>query len=142
MRRAALLLALVAAPAAAAGDVRDAVVARLDLTSFPNSVGPRRVAGRHGFADYGFTQVRRTADGADLYAADRGWMMGFRILAATPTRLRLCFVDRGLRRPQDMRGPSYDTRTALVVTRTRNGPWPAHVVPGGMPGCADAPAAR
>ncbi|MCI2243901.1 hypothetical protein L3067_04665 [Xanthomonas sp. PPL568] len=43
--------------------ITDAVIQHLDLTSFPNSVGPRRLPGKTTFADYGFVDVAKTADG-------------------------------------------------------------------------------
>lgn len=50
-----------------------AVATRLDITSFPNSIGPRRKEGLRTFADYDFTSVVRDGNAAVLDAADKSW---------------------------------------------------------------------
>ena len=61
------LAALIAtAPSHATNGAAQQIIERLDLTSFSNSVGPRRIPGKTSFADYGFTTVEEGVDGATL----------------------------------------------------------------------------
>lgn len=125
-------------------DAIDAVIAKLDLNSFPNSTGPRRQAGKHSFADYGFTEVEKRSDGATLTSTGGGWVMAFRILSASQKAIKLCLVDQGRMRPGDVRAPSYDARSALIVTRASMTPgegvyWTAWEVRGGFANCRNAP---
>lgn len=110
----------------------DGIIRNLDLTSFPNSVGPRRITGKTSFADYGFVRVEKTEDGANLEAEDKGWIMGFRVISAGPQSLQLCFTDRGEGRPGDVSAPSYNATSALVVSRMPRGTWAAKRVPEGF----------
>ena len=119
----------------------DSVVKSLDLTSFPNSVGPRQVSGKTTFADYGFINVERTDSGAILTTQDQGWEMSFSILSTHPHSLRMCFYDRGLVKPGDVRAPSYNATSALVVTKEPQGMWTARQVRAGFPGCRNDPMA-
>ncbi|MBW6524142.1 hypothetical protein KZ810_11600 [Sphingomonas sp. RHCKR47] len=68
-------LAVGGASAAASAGQRDVdgVITRLDLTTFANSVGPRRSPDKTTFADYGFIHVEKTSTGAELVRDDRGW---------------------------------------------------------------------
>jgi len=119
----------------------DGVIKHLDLTTFPNSVDPRRMPGKTTFADYGFVRVEKTVNGAKLVSDDRGWTMGFSIISAGPKSLRLCFHDRGLARPGDARAPSYNATSALAVSKSRRGIWAAKQVPAGFANCQNDPAA-
>jgi hypothetical protein len=123
-----------------AGEI-DGVIKYLDLTTFPNSVGPRRMPGKTTFADYGFIHVENTASGAKLVRDDKGWTMGFSIISAGPTSLRLCFYDRGLAQPGDVFVPSYNATSALLVSKSRRGMWAAEQVPAGFANCQNDPAA-
>jgi hypothetical protein len=130
---------LVAAPAPT--DETDGLIKNLDLTTFPNSVGPRRTPGKRTLADYGFVEVKKTVGGANVVQDDRGWMMGFTIISAGPKVLRVCFYDRGLNKPGDVRAPSYNTTTALLVSKKPLGLWTAKQVPAGFLKCRNDPAA-
>lgn len=115
------------------------VIAHLDLTSFPNSIGPRREPGKKSFADYGFTEVELTPDGAMLYRPDHGWMMYFRILKQDRSPMQICFGDRGLQRPQDVRAPSYNAQSALAISASEEQWWKAHEQRGGFGTCRNDP---
>ncbi len=119
--------------------ITDAVIQHLDLTSFPNSVGPRRLPGKTTFADYGFVDVTKTADGARLLQTDKGWMMRFEVLSADATSVRLCFHDTGLARPGEPRAPSYNATSALLVSTASQGMWTARQVPAGFADCKNDP---
>ncbi|MET7142743.1 pesticin immunity protein [Xanthomonas sp. PPL139] len=119
--------------------ITDAVIQHLDLTSFPNSVGPRRLPGKTTFADYGFVDVTKTADGARLLQTDKGWMMRFEVLSADATSVRLCFHDTGLARPGETRAPSYNATSALLVSKSSHGNWTARQVSAGFADCRNDP---
>lgn len=115
------------------------IVTHLDLGSFPNSTGPRREPGKKSFADYGFTVVELTDDGAALYAPDHGWTMRFRIVGRDSSSIRVCLQDRALPRPGAISNPSYDARSALVLTPSGAPWWKADEVRGGFETCANDP---
>jgi hypothetical protein len=116
----------------------DAVIANLDLASFPNSVGPRRILGKTTFADYGFVHVRKSTSGAELTSDDPTWLMNFRILSNSSKEMRLCFGDRGLGPPGE-RAPSYNSTSALLVLKAPRGKWQARQMVGGFPTCTNNP---
>jgi hypothetical protein len=118
----------------------NSVIKNLDLTTFPNSVGPRRLPGKTTFADYGFVHVEKTATGANLVRDDKGWAMSFRIISTGPKSLRLCFYDKGLGRPGEAGVSSYNSTSALLVSKSRRGMWTAKQVPTGFAGCRNDPA--
>jgi hypothetical protein len=136
---AALLAAASACAADEAGGQAQQIVERLDLASFPNSVGPRRLPGKASFADYGFATVEQRANGATLKQADGGWEMAFEIIATTPETIDICFHDRGVRAPGDILGPTYNATQALRVTVSGQGSWAARQVREGLPGCRNDP---
>ncbi len=113
----------------------DQIVHRLDLTSFANSVAPRREPDKHSFADYGFTRVEAQAHGAVLTEDDDEWQMAFDIVAITPDTIDICFHDQALRRPGQDAGSSYNTTSALRITRSEHGRWTAQDLKAGLPGC-------
>ncbi|MFZ5746207.1 MAG: hypothetical protein ACOY45_00965 [Pseudomonadota bacterium] len=73
-----------------------AVAARIDVTSFPNSIAPRREEGHRTFADYGFTQVAHDGPAAVLTAADGGWTFRVTVLQSSGKTVQLCILDRAL----------------------------------------------
>lgn len=102
------------AEAVAAGDAAS-IGARLDLSSFANSTGPRREPGKRTPADYGFA-LPSVADGwASFIAPARGWRLGVKVLKKEPGRTLVCFVDEA------QNGGSYFHQTALVLA-----PAPGH----------------
>ncbi|WP_206518557.1 hypothetical protein [Stakelama tenebrarum] len=72
------------------------VAQRLDVTSFPNSITPRREPEKSSFADYGFTQVTREGDAVALQPENGRWVFRIRLLGATGDTLRICVLDRAL----------------------------------------------
>lgn len=119
-------------------DVR-ALVRHLDMTSFPNSIGPRREPDRHHFADYGFTRISWKADGAELELEDRSWLMSVKVLARHGRQLEVCLVDRALAAPGAMFGDSYHVVAALRVAMSDADRWRAEKVHRGLPGCINDP---
>jgi len=117
----------------------DGVIKNSDLTSSSNSVGPRRLPGKSTFADYGFVRVKRAIAGVEVVRDDKSWLMGFRIVSANPTSLRLCFYDRALGRPGDVFVPTYNTTSALFISKTQRGAWTAKQVPAGFTNCKNYP---
>jgi hypothetical protein len=88
---------------------------RLDLTSFPNSTGPRRRAGAVTPADYGFTRLSMRDGWTVLSEADGGWDIGLRRLSSDRGEVLVCFLD------QARNGGSYRTQTPLELTRGTDG---------------------
>jgi hypothetical protein len=113
------LVCAVCAPADAAAPAgrRTAMeVARnLDVTSFPNSIGPRRERGKKRFVDYGVTRFTRTPDGVAVEEPDHSWLFEISILTDRGVRKVICFEDK------NTGGGSYHTVDAMEVKRGRDG---------------------
>lgn len=132
------MLGLVAMLAAAAapqvgeptryGDVR-AIVDRLDMTSFPNSLAQRRAPGQRTLADHGFTRAERSGSALDLYPRDRSWMFRFTVLGQRSRGVTLCVIDRSLG------SGGYDTAQVVTVVRARSGLYRAIGRPYRTPNC-------
>jgi len=80
----------------------------LDLTSFQNSTGPSRDAGRRRPRDWFFTQMN-VADGVATLERPNDWALSLRIIRIKPDGVIACFQDRALN------GGSYATQSALRV---------------------------
>ena len=79
-----------------AGDVSLASARILDLSSFPNSVGPQHRLGPGVPADYGFTKIERRQDGAAvLIQTDDSWALTIRVLKIDGDTQFICFSDFG-----------------------------------------------
>ncbi|MBA16270.1 MAG: hypothetical protein CMN73_07925 [Sphingomonas sp.] len=91
------------------------VAERLDVTSFPNSIGPRREADKHRFADYGFTEIADDAGTAELTSADGEWVFRIRVLGASGDTIRICVLDRALN------GGSYFTVKPVEISEGDDG---------------------
>lgn len=128
-----------AAPADANGV--DAVIRNLDLTTFPNSIGPTRAPGKATFAEYGFVIVAKSATGATLVRKGDGHSKRFVVISDASKYMRLCFHDRFVVWLGGTTPRSYDTTAALLVTKSRTGRWTAEQLKGGFPGCLNYPAA-
>jgi hypothetical protein len=115
------------------------IVKNLDLTSFPNSTGPRRLPGKTTLADYGFVKVVPDNAETSVYQRDRSWVMSFRIISEDAHSVRICFHDRGLSQPNSLVAPSYNATSALLISKSPRGPWKAAQVPAGFPSCENDP---
>ena len=113
-----------------ATEVGAELVEKLDLASFRNSTGPRREAGKHRFADYGFAVAERSGTRTGLTSANGDWDMGFDVLNVTDTSVTLCFFDMA------RNGGTYRATSALLVKRDGSSLWKASEMPAGLPGCA------
>ena len=131
----ALGAAKAAAPVPANQDQRLAlqVIRHLDVTTFRNSIGPRRQTNKHSLADYGFTDLRLSKRGADIYESDGRWMMGFSIILSSPKFINLCWVDRAVG------SGTYNTARALAVFPVEDRLWRASDQTNGFPDCPGAP---
>ena len=75
-------------------DAAKTLVRGLDLASFPNSTGPRRMAGKHTLADYGFTKVQVFDDGwTEASEPDGSWSISLYLLHAEPRLAEVCLTD-------------------------------------------------
>jgi hypothetical protein len=70
------------------------VIDKLDLTSFPSSIGPRRAEGKASFQDYGAFPRKVSEDEADLALKDESWWYRIAILKRTDSDIFACFEDR------------------------------------------------
>lgn len=108
----------------------DEMIARLDMTSFRNSIGPGRAADRHTLAQYGFTD-RSSFDDGWAYAkmADNSWQFGIFVLTNGKKVKQLCVTDDALG------GPTYHTTIAIEVRRDAAGRWESSKDLGSVVGC-------
>jgi hypothetical protein len=88
---------------------------RLDMTSFPNSIGPRREDGARTLKDYGFTKVQIEGETVRFLEPDESWVFAVRPLATTAPQMALCIEDQALN------GGSYHIVEALEVTEGTDG---------------------
>jgi hypothetical protein len=109
----ATTMAVFAVPVAAEGP--RTVAERLDLTSFPNSTGPRQDEGLYTFADYGFTEVESDGQVVRFTEPEGGWVFTVTVLDTRDGRLRLCVADKA------ENGGSYDTVEAIEVVEGASG---------------------
>lgn len=107
------------------------IVDRLDITSFPNSIGPRRRPGARTLADYGLTKKSSFDDGW-VYTAmpDKSWMVGVFILKPGRQRRRICITDTSTS------GGTYRSINAVDVRRRPDGSWVVAQVVGPVTGCS------
>jgi hypothetical protein len=122
------------AASAVASDV-ESVIKNLDLTSFANSIGRRRIPGKTSFADHGFVLVVKTANGAKLIRKGDGRIKSFVIVSGGPRYMHICFRDRFVMAPDSISPIRADITSALVVRKTGRGAWTAEQLPGGFPNC-------
>ena len=95
------------------------IAERLDVTSFPNSTGPRREDGLFTLADYGFTDVAVDGQTVRFTDPEDGWVFTVTVLAGRKGRLWLCVADKA------GNGGSYDTVKAIEVVEGATGLWHA-----------------
>ncbi|RZI98536.1 MAG: hypothetical protein EON90_12975 [Brevundimonas sp.] len=84
------------------------ILQRLDLNSFPNSTGPRKVAGWKYPADWSFT-VLREEGGSAVLERPGAWAMSLRIIRRTEDGIIVCFFDHA------QNGGNYSARSALRI---------------------------
>lgn len=111
----------------------DSIVANLDLTSFPNSTGPRRASGKKTFSDYGFAVIKKDLRSAHLEMGPHEWEMSFDVLSRVDNRMTICLRDRA------RNGGSYNTVSALSLSKSPEGMWMAKQLKGGVPDCRNDP---
>lgn len=118
--------------AAVTADAADpvAIASKLDVTSFPNSTGPRRKEGLRTLADYGFTTVTRDGSAAVFEPADKSWTIRVSILDRSDKALKLCILDRALG------GGSYFSVKPIEVAPGKDGLYRATGNPVADPNCA------
>jgi len=109
------------------------VARRLDLTSFPNSTGPRRGAGAVTPADYGFAKMSKREGWTVLSAQDGGWDIGVRLLSADADSALICFLDKA------QNGGTYRAQSALEVARGPDGLFHARRTWKSVGDCASVP---
>jgi len=92
------------------------VVERLDVTSFPNSMGPRREQGKTTLLDYGYGIVTYHGEkDVVLKSQERDWTIGVTVLSQGESGAVICWTDKA------ENGGSYNVQTALKVRLEANG---------------------
>ncbi len=89
------------------------VVEKLDVTSFRNSIGPRRQGGKHTFRDYGFVLIQSGDRRAVVREAGGPWEFIITLLGSEP--VTICLEDKA------RNGGSYHTQHAYVLTPAEDG---------------------
>lgn len=106
------------------------VARKLDVTSFPNSTGPRRKEGLRTLADYGFTTATRDGNAAVFELADKSWTFRVSLIDRSDKALKLCILDRALG------GGSYFSVKPIEVAPGKDGLYRATGNPVADPNCA------
>lgn len=132
-----VISAMLASSTVVAGNVNntdvDSIVSHLDLTSFANSTGPRRILGKRTFSDYGFAVIKKDVRSAYLQMGPHEWEMSFDVLSRAGNQMTICLRDRA------RNGGSYDTVSALSLSKSPGGMWIARQLKGGVLGCRNDP---
>lgn len=92
------------------------LLAKLDLTSFPNSTGPRHLPSPSTPEVAGFTQANEAEGWASkTSAAEDSWRIGLRVLSVQGDDVVVCFSDVA------ENGGTYFVQTVLTLTPTDGG---------------------
>ena len=83
------------------------IAEQIDVTSFRNSIGPRREPELKTFSDYGFIESDLDGHTARLTDKERSWLFAVTVAEASDERLVLCILDQALD------GGSYRTLSAI-----------------------------
>lgn len=92
--RVGLVLALSIWSLPALAESPQAIGERLDMTSFPNSVGPRLEDASRTLADYGFTKIVVDGETVRFIEPDDSWLFAIRVLDTPPGQIVLCIEDK------------------------------------------------
>lgn len=113
----ALGLLMTGAPAHPTMQISPVEVARrLDMTTFPNSMGPRRRPGARTLRDYGFTRIEQNGPNAiSLFEANSRWVFYIKVLSWSGREGILCIGDKA------MLGGTYFVIEPLEVEEGPNG---------------------
>jgi len=91
------------------------IARNLDVTSFPNSIGPSRRPGAKMLHQYGFNTATPKPGIAEFTTDDGGWYFGVEMLQDRGDIKELCVSDRA------MNLGTYNTRTRVKVKRNAEG---------------------
>jgi hypothetical protein len=119
MKKTAIIYALFALSANAAESTDEVVlknvIDKLDLTSFNNSIGPRREKGKVTFKDYGISVVTLDDKKAVITKPDNTWKFTVTLLYSKSGQTEICFED------QAMNGGSYHSQNAYSLKADESG---------------------
>ena len=108
----------------------EAMISKLDMTSFANSIGPGRTVGKRTLAQYGFTELSTFDDGwAYAKMADGSWEFGIFVLTDGDRTKLLCVTDTALG------GGSYRATTGINAKLQPDGFWRSTRLLGPVVGC-------
>jgi hypothetical protein len=97
------LAALSCAPLTVAGDkaaypkekVAEFIVEKLDITSLPSAIRPKKEKGKKTFADYGFTAQRIDENGAIIEVVGAARRLSIKVLDQGPSGIYVCVAELG-----------------------------------------------
>jgi hypothetical protein len=116
-------------PAAAQEVAPQTVADALDMTSFRNSIGPRRAEGARTLADYGFVHSESEGNTAYYEDAEGGWRFSIGLISLDGKTATLCITDKA------QNGGSYFTRKPLVAELDADGLYRASTIEPAVPEC-------
>ena len=91
------------------------IVDKLDVTSFSNSFGPRRVDGKVTFNDYGVSKVTFNNKKAVVSEPDNSWQFTITLLDSKSSQAKICFEDEA------QNGGSYHSQDAYLLMPDKRG---------------------
>lgn len=108
----------------------EAMISKLDMTSFANSIDPGRTAGKRTLAQYGFTELSTFDDGwAYAKMADGSWEFGIFVLTDGSRTKQLCITDTAVG------GGTYRATISIEAKLQPDGFWRSVRLLGPVVGC-------
>ena len=125
----AIFVALTGAAAAQDAVASTAIANALDMTSFNNSIGPRRVDGLKTLEDYGFTHFETEGGTVYFVSSDPAWLMVVDVIGRKGDTVTFCIGDHA------QAGGTYHTLTPLQAELGKDGLYHATAIEPALPEC-------
>ena len=71
------------------------VVEKLDVSSLPSTIRPKKEKGKKTFADYGYTVEKVEESEAVMAATDGAWRLSIKVLDQKPSGIYVCVAESG-----------------------------------------------
>ncbi|HET8923720.1 MAG TPA: hypothetical protein VFN26_12085 [Candidatus Acidoferrum sp.] len=71
------------------------VVEKLDVTSLPSAIRPKKEKGKKTFADYGYTAQKVEENEATIEAVNGAWRLSIKVLDQRPSGIYVCVAEPG-----------------------------------------------
>jgi len=88
------------------------IIDKLDMTSFRNSIGPRREEGKYTLKEYGASKISFNGKIAVVHTQDDSWQYTITLL---DEESKICFED------QAMNSGSYHSQNAYILIEDKSG---------------------